>query len=199
MDYNRNGKRILVDFSNRLYIDRKIEASNAIDLSNFIDGSIYYQNILNIVSSKLLQKHLEENNIIIDLNMPKKLKEILDVYNKKMINIIYEDVISENYDMLITDFSSIQFDFVIAQKPIIYYLPDKLEFYAGMHEFRHLKVPFDKAFGDICLEYVDVVDKIINIKYNNFIVNDTFKKEMENFYQGSTNPCSAIYDIVIEK
>ena len=49
-------------------------------------------------------------------------------------------------DGLITDFSSIALDYLIINKPIIYYIPDLLEYQEQCHEFY---VPYDKFVAGI--------------------------------------------------
>jgi CDP-glycerol glycerophosphotransferase (TagB/SpsB family) len=61
------------------------------------------------------------------------------------------DVIDpSDYDIAITDFSSYVYDFIYAGSRVMYFLPDHVEFKAGLNQYSSLDLPYDEAFGPYC-------------------------------------------------
>ena len=60
---------------------------------------------------------------------------------------IDSSVDENDYSVLITDFSSYVFDFVYADCNIMYFMPDRTEFDAGLNQYRLLDLPLEDAFG----------------------------------------------------
>lgn len=94
---------------------------------------------------------------------------------------LWKDVSSEDYisvllmaDVLITDYSSILFDFVAMNKKIICYIPDLTSY---LKTNRGLYINPTKEFpGCVALSEEELKDKIINIDFENFDVNKIFEK-----------------------
>ena len=72
-------------------------------------------------------------------------------------------------DILITDFSSVFFDYLLLDKPIIFYCPDAKE-YLEKHGV-YLKFPEDLP-GDYCQNFDELIDTLKNgqkdIDYSEF-------------------------------
>ena len=125
----------------------------------------------------LIKKHQFEKNI----NIPNNLSNIKDVSSA------VEDVqeLLTFTDILITDYSSVFFDFVLLDRPIIYYSYDfeeYLENCRGMYYdyYKEMPGPFAKNENEL-LDLIETADKWFNdeeyqIKYKKF-------KDKFNYYQ----------------
>lgn len=65
------------------------------------------------------------------------------------INLV-SSVDDSTYDTVITDYSSMVFDFVYLKRKIIYFIPDLEVFWSGLNGYRKTDLPLDKAFGPLC-------------------------------------------------
>ena len=100
------------------------------------------------------------------LNLEKYKNFIYDVSNYNEINELY--IIS---DMLITDYSSVFFDYANLNKPIIFYMYD-LDLYKN--KLRDFYLDLDMLPGKIVQNQKDLVREIKNVKK---IKNENFKKK----------------------
>ena len=104
----------------------------------------------------------------------------------------------QDYKMLITDFSSFQFDYIDYLRPIIYFIPDKVEFNAGLHTYKELDLKSDNNFANTYYEVEDVINEIQDIIKNKYKVPLKFEKRMKNFfsYNKKKSCCDVIYENV---
>ena len=102
-------------------------------------------------------------------------------------------------ELLITDFSSVFFDFAYMRKPILYFHFDEDEFY-GKHYDRGYFDYNEMGFGEICLSIDQVVEKIIYKIKDRMHVEAVYKKRMEAFFQLYDNKnCERIFEVVSSK
>ena len=138
----------------------------------------YYNNYKNLLTNKKLNKLLKDNNLVLKFILHPGMSCYLDLFkqfeneNIKMISqseVVYNKVFEES-KLLITDYSSVAFDFAYLNKPIIYYQYDKDDFHNVQYRKGYFSYEND-GFGDVLTNYNDVIDKI-----DYFIKND-FKNE----------------------
>ena len=92
-------------------------------------SSEYINNILKLLNNNILNKKLMEKNISLNYclhHVISHYKKMIKTHNLKL-NYITDEQISDTLmksSLLITDFSSVVFDFVYQRKPIIIYIPD---------------------------------------------------------------------------
>lgn len=96
---------------------------------------------------------------------------IYDVSHYDDINDLY--IIS---DLLITDYSSVFFDYSILKRPIVYYMYDLEEYKTKLRDFY---ISLDVLPGNIVENEVDLIKEIENTK--NFVYNDKYKAFNERF------------------
>lgn len=102
-------------------------------------------------------------------------------------------------DLMITDYSSVAFDFAWLEKPIIYYQFDRADFFAS-HTYKEGYFDYEKdGFGEIAEspdELLDVLEKYLK---NGCQICDKYKKRIKEFYSGvGDNCCKRIYEKVSE-
>lgn len=163
--------------------------------------STFYLELNKLINDKELNNVLKQNNLTLDI----KLHPIFKCYQRlfkivsKNIELNFDKIKLDNYKIFITDFSSFQFDFVRMQRPIIYFLPDHVEFKAGLHTYRNLDLKYDKAFGKLCLNKNELIDEIKQVINNNYISAQPYKERMENFFiDNITESQNNLYHKLIE-
>ena len=162
--------------------------------------SSFYQSNVSILTSTRLKKILEENNITIEFKLHPNFncyREMFSEYTSKNIVLSDSEVSPNIYDMLITDFSSFQFDFIKYNVPIVYFIPDLKEFKAGLHTYRKLDLQLEDAFGDVVYSADDLINKIEFYIKNKFIPEDKYKNKMENFFYKTKDCRENIYEALI--
>lgn len=115
-----------------------------------------------------LERTFCDNNIKLTLRVHpanKPSSHIISLVEKSknisfsLIDDIYETI--NDYDCLITDYSSIMFDFALTQRPIIF-APFDLEQY--LSKDRKMYFSYDKvSAGDICMSWPDLIDSVVNV------------------------------------
>ncbi|MFQ9514262.1 MAG: CDP-glycerol glycerophosphotransferase family protein [Eubacterium sp.] len=132
--------------------------------------------------------HLIADNLVVD-----------EKYKDFLINASNEEDVMELLcitDILITDYSSVFYDFASAKKPILFYAYDLDEY---INETRGLYVGMDTLPGPILKDSNDLVEAIANIndyEYSNSTKLQDFCNEMAKYCNGSS--CKKVLDIVLE-
>lgn len=159
-------------------------------LKNFKTGGVkesvliesdYYKNIIEFIQSKKLRNILEENNIELIINIHHTMSEYItekvkeyELSEKIIINhgdYSVNELIKE-CDMCITDYSSLFFDFIYQNKPVVHYLFDYEDYYTRIDNNKRKNDSFDikRYKGSIYAQNsVELIEKIQNIINNNIV------------------------------
>ncbi|WP_406536389.1 CDP-glycerol:glycerophosphate glycerophosphotransferase [Methanobrevibacter sp.] len=101
----------------------------------------------------------------------------------------YQDLLN-NSSVLITDYSSVFFDFAYLKKPVIYYHPND--------DYHYEKSYFDyntMGFGDIVKTESDLIDKLDDYIKNDCEMEDEYKKRVDEFFTYTDkNNSKRVYD-----
>lgn len=162
-------------------------------------NSKYFIETINFLKNETLIEKLKENDIILDF----KLHPIFESYKDCFNEIVNDNVVVSigntdlnKYKAFITDFSSFQFDFVNIGRPIIYFMPDMVEFNAGLHSYRELDLKYENAFGNLCLTGLELVEELIKLINNDFKMEEIYKQRMDNFFFKVDNRKDKLYEIL---
>ena len=118
------------------------------------------------------------------------------------INIAYNDdehdiqELLKSSALLITDYSSVHFDFAYMKKPVIYYQFDKKEFF----ENQYAASEFDaekNGFGPVVYEIDKLIEEIKRIYGNEFQMEQRYYDSMRRFYElYDDNNCKRVHDAI---
>ena len=158
--------------------------------------SDYFKNIVELMNNDVLIDTFENYNITLKFC----LHHMLEIYKDKLYfsnrniqfikqNEIFDSITHSN--LLVTDFSSIIFEFMYLNKPFVMYIPDNKEinikkFYSEnyinlINGLKDGSISFINKYFDIN----QVVDKIIYYINNNFII----EEEVSDFYKSFNLTC----------
>jgi CDP-glycerol glycerophosphotransferase (TagB/SpsB family) len=168
------------------------------------ENSDYYKNWRGFLQDKNLIKTLEENNINLIFYPHYEVQKYLKLFDTDCKNIILASF--EDYDVqtllkessvLITDFSSVYFDFAYMKKPVIYFQFDKDVFFKN----HYLKGYFDydtMGFGKVCETIGDTVCEVSDIIKNDFSMSSYYLQRTESFFPlYDKDNCQRIYNEII--
>ena len=103
-----------------------------------------------------------------------------------------------NSDLMITDYSSVLFDYAYLKKPIIFYQFDYEDFRKG--QYREGYFDFSKQkIGKVCESLEVVVDSVKEIAVNEFKITDECREYIEQFFVLNDNKNSERIYCAIEK
>lgn len=177
------------------YIDNK----RALNVDKFLD-SPFYKEINKFLNSKELTDILEKHDLTLDFkNHPifSEYDSYIKVDNPR-INVTQEGINMQDYLVMITDYSSVVFDFVYLNRPIIYFVPDYDEFRAGLtHGYSKLDLPLEEGFGEITLNADELLTSLKKLIENSFEAEPVYKKRTEEFFaQRDTNHRDRLYELI---
>lgn len=131
-------------------------------------ANIFISNALNLFYDKRMETYIKENNVKFTLCVhqffdAETMSKYQTQFDKLGIEVKYgnqTDVMDEivNNDVLITDYSSLGFDFTVLGKPVILYQPDlesylqERELYCDLEELKANSVQTAKALVDVLID-----------------------------------------------
>ncbi len=114
----------------------------------------------------------------------------------KMIQLNGPKLKDEEYGAFVTDFSSYVFNFAYLKRNIVYFVPDYIEFRAGLNQYWELDLPFEDAFGPLVLTADDMIAELEKMIQRDFKLEPLYEDRMDNFFLPMDNCMDAIYRAV---
>ncbi len=153
---------------------------------NFFN-SVFYKNISGLIADESLTAFLEKENIILKFYLHKIMHKYLSSFvgesgQIKFIEFGQESVqqlLSESH-LLITDYSSVSWDFYYLNKPVIFYQFDIEDYIYHRGSYLDLK---KELFGDCVYNVDDLVNLIKAYNVSDFKEKDKFKVERTKFFK----------------
>ncbi len=175
------------------------------DLNNVsFESSLYRKNLLSLLHNKKLTSYLSQNNITLYFAPHHALLYIahinFDLSKEKNIQIIDTQNISQyirKCSCLLTDFSSVSFDFMFQYKPVVFYILDKEDSSLPKFEREDL-AKFDYKqyiLPDVFFDEDAVVNRVIEYCENNFKIDERTREIYDSFFYTKEN----IREQLIEK
>ncbi len=167
--------------------------------------SEYYQSFNGLITDKRLLNMLEENDYEIVLYLHYELQKFTHLFStenkrvkiKGMLDADVQALLMESA-MLITDYSSVFFDFAYMKKPLVYWTFDRELFFAEQYGLGYFE--FSKyGFGPELSRKEDVIDYIGKEFESNMAVEDEYTKRTElTFSDFSKDHCQKTYEAILK-
>ena len=149
-----------------------------------IQKTEYFKNIINLLQNETLNKFLKIKDIKMSVYIHQLMHEYFDKFNdvkfEGNINILPKDaeitkeIMKSN--MLITDYSSIAYDYLYMDMPILFYQFDKDEYEKKIGSYIDLN---NDLFGEVAYTTKECVEKIVKIINNDFKHLEDISKKVE--------------------
>lgn len=175
----KTDNRILIMPTWRRYLEKLTE----MDFLN----SKFYKSWNELLCDNNLLRVLHDNNIKIDLYLHSSLQKYSDCFaSSDVINVIHfneKDVqtLLKEDSLLVTDFSSVFFDFAYMRKPIVFYQFDEEQYYDGHYDKGYFDYRKD-GFGHVCLTKDSLTNAIVKLIKNGYRVETKFNKKIDEFF-----------------
>ena len=157
---------------------------NFIKTDKILLSSEYYQRLNSLINNKKLINYANDKGYEIVFKMHPRIAEYLNLFDKNE-NIIFDDV-TKYHDiicdcaLMITDYSSVAFDFAYLKKPVIYYqYGDDYHFDVETNYFDEEK----SGFGEIIKDEDKLVEKVIEYIDNDCTMEDKFRDNVDAFFK----------------
>ena len=111
----------------------------------------------------------------------------------------YRDVFAES-DLILTDYSSVVFDFVYLRKPVLYTQFDRDTFYSGEHMYVQGYFDYERdGFGEVETDYEATVDRLIEYMRSGCKLKDRYRARIDSFFAfDDRENCRRVYEKIRE-
>lgn len=172
---------------------------NKLDMTSFI-SSDYFKSLNSLINNKELSDLLDkyDRDLIFYPHFEMQpYKGCFDLESSRFVLADKDDydvqTLLKESELLITDFSSVAFDFAYMKKPLIYYQKVKDDKY----EPGYFNYELD-GFGDIILDEESLVDKLSVYLENEFMMEDKYAKRVDEFFDlRDGKNCDRIFEAVL--
>lgn len=167
-----------------------------LDEQCFIESD-YYKKWESLINNGVLIKYLELNNINMIFCVHPSFLDKSDLFSSGSKNVIIKktDNIQELFNsssVLITDYSSILFDYAFLKKPTIYYQFDKELFFSKQYKPGYFSIE-DNGFGPVIETEEALIKEIVSVFESGCAFKDKYKNRVESFFGIINNCCEKVY------
>lgn len=187
--HNKPSKKILIMPTWRSYLSGKILSNGMHAAIQGFEESDFYKCYSKLLSNRRFLSILKSKGYSITFVLHPGLRQYSSCFKKiesanvKIISnptVSYRELFNTSA-LMITDYSSVFFDFVYQKKPCIFYQFDKKDFFEKHYNEGEFK--FDlMAPGPICVSDVDVVDWVIKHMNNEMKMFPEYMKRSDDIY-----------------
>ncbi len=187
----------------RKKIDKPFSRMTKKDIEKFKKGK-YYRSVSGFISNTDLLKLLKENNLNLNVffhqSIHSFMKEIIEASALSNVNIIpYDSDIQKNIiesDLLVTDYSSVCWDFLYLDRPVIFYQFDQKEHLEKIGCY--LDIP-DDLFGPVTRTPEETIKSMTAIIKGEKSYKQLREKSVDKFFKfQDDNNCKRITRCIIK-
>lgn len=162
----------------------------------------YYKHWNNFLNNKKLQSILKQNKMELIFFPHNEMQKLAHNFKTKDDRIKIgkpgeydiQELLKKS-SILVTDYSSVFFDFVYMDKPVIFYQFDQKDFFTKHYESSGEPYPF----GDILFEEKQLTDEIERTICRKYTLKDNYKNDAKDFYEHRDKKnCERVYNTIIK-
>ena len=157
---------------------------NYIESGDDLLDSQYFKRFNSLINNENLINHCRDKNYAIRFKPHPELTKYLDMFDRNDFVEIdldsrYQNIFNES-SLMVTDYSSIFFDFAYLKKPLIYYQYGNDYHYDAENGYFNYK---NNGFGSVFDSEDELVDKIIEYIDNDCEMEDIYEKRVDEFFR----------------
>ena len=173
----------------------------------------YSPNFKNTEYFKFFNRLINDERIIKTLNEkgykgkfyihPNLEQQAIDFHSNECIEVSteitdYNKEFAEN-DLLITDYSSVAFDFAYLKKPVLYTQFDQETFFSEQLYDKGYFDYYRDGFGPVCDDYESSVKEIVKYIQNDCQIEEKYLERIDKFYTFfDKNNCKRVYEEILK-
>lgn len=196
---NKDKKQILIMPTWRKHLVKELnQQTGNRPYSETFKNSDYFKHYNALVNdTRILEKAQSLEYKIIFFPHPNIQQQIKDFAKNDLVqfasfNTSYQKLFNES-SLLITDFSSVAFDFAYLKKPVLYFHYEKNHLKEGYFDY------YESGFGEVCKDYDLLVNQILYYMDNNCQMKEQYIKRVNSFYAfQDRNNSSRVYEEVLK-
>ena len=201
-------KQILVMPTHRMWLHSSDTAKEAsTNEKNIFEKTDYYKAYSSLLGNNQLIDYLRENSYTMIFYPHYALQSFIGCF-KKFCNDVVKIANRGQYDvqtllieskLLITDYSSVFFDFAYMKKPVIFFQFDDEEYHSKHFKKGYFDFYMD-GFGNVCKTTDEVIDATLLSVQNQCFMDMKYANRVETFfaYQDNNN-CKRTFEEIIGK
>lgn len=206
INYDTNKKQVLImpTWRNWLSYRNEVKPKKIEQIKkNFLNSS-YYQKYNSLINSADLISFLEEYDLKVVFYLHQYAQVYADYFETTSERITIGK--PEEYDVqtllkdsciMITDYSSVCYDFAYMHKPVIYYQFDRAEFEENQYAPGSLFSYEEKGFGEICESENELIQLLKKARMESFQMKNKYVERVENYFEFfDTSNCERIYQAI---
>lgn len=201
-----DGKTVLIMPTSREWLARPIHEYQKYDDISHFENTEYYRNWKAFLTNSVFQSVIKSKQLhvvfFLHPNMQKYSKhfEGLSANVEVATNSIYDlQTLMKQAICMITDYSSVYFDFAYMRKPLLYYQFDYEKFREGHYQEGYFSYTED-GFGSVCKTPESLSEAFLQIAEHGFVMPEIYLDRVKQFFAfHDCNNCRRIYDAICEK
>ena len=193
LENNEDKKQIIIMPSWRRSLTRKSD--------DYIRNSQFFKRFNSLINNEKLIMACKEKNYEIIFRPHPKVYDFIELFDKNdYVTIDFDrmryQTLFNNGSLLITDYSSVAFDFSYLYKPILYYqYSEDYHFDLNDSYFNYETM----GFGEVVKSEDELVDLIVDYMDNDCEIKDKYSKRIDEFFlYTDKNNCQRVYDKIKE-
>lgn len=185
---NRAERKIIVAPTWRMTLAGQVDPETGLrEYSQSFSESSYFAFFESLIKDERLNKALDEADYVAELYLhPNHFANVSDFSSTERFTVSHPP---HNYQhmfatasVLVTDYSSVFFDFAYLRKPLLYVQFDKEEFYETQ-AYQEGYFDYERdGFGPVCFSYEEAVDQLISILKSGAKIDPKYSKRIEHFF-----------------
>ena len=174
----------------RQYLSGRLKENGMRDVADDFVNSQYFRFYNALVNDKRLLEAADKYHYKIQFMPHPNVQPALSSFQRnKQVKFLGTDAncgqVYAESDLLITDYSSVGFDFAYLRKPVIYSQFDADSFLAGNHIYSEGSLNFEyerDGFGEVEHDLESTVDRIIEYMENDCRLKEKYRKRIDSFF-----------------
>lgn len=166
-------------------------------------NTVFFCNWMSLINNEGLNNYCLKNHIAIKFYMHHSFKKYIHLFSGgeavQIIKFGEESVqkLLKESKLLITDFSSVYFDFAYMNKPSIYFQFDEDSYYSEHYEKGYFDYRRD-GFGKVCVSEDEVIDEFREITKNNFSIERLYSSRTEKYFvHRDSHNCERVFNAIM--